>query len=215
MPGKLRIGVLASGGGTNLQAIIDNCKCGRIAGEVVVVISDVQCGALERTRAAGIPEHWLNRHDKERFPTREAFDIALRERLEQHEVQLVCLAGYLRIMTPELVGPFAGRMVNIHPALLPAFGGTGMWGHHVHEAVLDYGCKVSGCTVHFVSLETDGGPIILQRAVPVEEGDTTETLAARILPHEHALYSEAIQLFAEGRLKIEGRRVHILPQAVR
>ena len=215
MPGKLRIGVLASGGGTNLQAIIDNCKCGRIAGEVVVVISDVQCGALERTRAAGIPEHWLNRHDKERFPTREAFDIALRERLEQHEVQLVCLAGYLRIMTPELVDPFAGRMVNIHPALLPAFGGTGMWGHHVHEAVLDYGCKVSGCTVHFVSLETDGGPIILQRAVPVEEGDTTETLAARILPHEHALYSEAIQLFAEGRLKIEGRRVHILPQAVR
>ena len=215
MPGKLRIGVLASGGGTNLQAIIDNCKCGRIAGEVVVVISDVQCGALERTRAAGIPEHWLNRHDKERFPTREAFDIALRERLEQHEVQLVCLAGYLRIMTPELVDPFAGRMVNIHPALLPAFGGTGMWGHHVHEAVLDYGCKVSGCTVHFVSLETDGGPIILQRAVPVEEGDTTETLAARILPHEHALYSEAIQLFAEGRLNIEGRRVHILPQAVR
>ena len=215
MPGKLRIGVLASGGGTNLQAIIDNCECGRIAGEVVVVISDVQCGALERARAAGIPEHWLNRHDRERFPSREAFDIALRERLEQHEVQLVCLAGYLRIMTPELVDPFAGRMVNIHPALLPAFGGTGMWGHHVHEAVLDYGCKVSGCTVHFVSLETDGGPIILQRAVPVEEGDTTETLAARILPHEHALYSEAIQLFAEGRLKIEGRRVHILPQEVR
>jgi phosphoribosylglycinamide formyltransferase-1 len=212
MGSKLRIGVLASGGGTNLQAIIDNCKCGRISGEVVVVVSDVQCGALERARAAGIAEHWLNRHDKERFPSREAFDIALRERLEQHEVQLVCLAGYLRIMTPELVDPFAGRMVNIHPALLPAFGGKGMWGHHVHQAVLDYGCKVSGCTVHFVSLETDGGPIVLQRAVPVEEGDTTETLAARILPHEHALYSEAIQLFAEGRLKIEGRRVRIAPR---
>jgi phosphoribosylglycinamide formyltransferase-1 len=213
MPGKLRIGVLASGGGTNLQSIMDNCKRGNIAGEVVAVISDVQCGALERARNAGIPEHWLNRHDKQRFPTREAFDTAIRERLDQHDVQLVCLAGYLRIMTHELVDPYPGRMMNIHPALLPSFGGKGMWGHHVHHAVLDYGCKVSGCTVHFVSLETDGGPIILQRAVPVEEGDTPETLAARILPHEHALYSEAIQLFAEGRLKIEGRRVRILPRA--
>jgi phosphoribosylglycinamide formyltransferase-1 len=213
MAGRLRIGVLASGGGTNLQSIIDNCRCGRIDGEVVVVISDVQCGALERARSAGIPEHWLSRHDKVRFPTREAFDTAVRERLEQHGVELVCLAGYLRIMTPELVDPFAGRMMNIHPALLPSFGGKGMYGHNVHQAVLDHGCKISGCTVHFVWLETDAGPIILQRPVPVEEDDAPETLAARILPHEHDLYAEAIQLFAEGRLRIEGRRVRVLPRA--
>ncbi len=213
MADKLRIGVLASGGGTNLQAIIDNCKCGKIDGEVVVVISDVHCGALQRARDAGIPEYLLNRHDSERFPTRELFDRAVRERLEQHGVELVCLAGYLRIMTPEIVDPFAGRMMNTHPALLPSFGGKGMYGHHVHQAVLDYGCKFSGCTVHFVWLETDAGPIILQRPVPVEDDDTAETLAARILPQEHELYSQAIQLFAEGRLRIEGRRVRILPRS--
>jgi len=212
MAKKLRLGVLASGGGTNLQSIIDKCAAGRIDAEVAVVISDVQCLALERARKHGIPEHWLSRHDKVRFPTREAFDAGVLERLQQHQVELVCLAGYLRIMTSALVDPYAGRMINTHPALLPAFGGPGMWGHHVHQAVLDCGCKVSGCTVHFVSLETDGGPIILQRAVPVEEDDTPETLAARILPHEHELYSQAIQLFAEGRLRIEGRRVRVLPR---
>ncbi|UCC68283.1 MAG: phosphoribosylglycinamide formyltransferase [Armatimonadota bacterium] len=210
---RLRVGVLASGGGTNLQAIMDNCAAGRINAEVVVVISDVECGALERTRKAGIPAEHIDRRDKKRYPTREAFDRAVLERLRAQDAELVCLAGYLRVMTPELVDAYAGRMMNIHPALLPSFGGQGMWGHHVHQAVLDYGCKVSGCTVHFVWLETDGGPVILQSAVPVEEGDTPDTLAARILPHEHELYSQAIQLFAEGRLKIEGRRVHILPAA--
>ena len=215
MAKRLRLGVLASGGGTNLQAIIVNCAAGRVNGEVVVVISDVECGALARARKAGIPDHLLNRHDKQCFPTREAFDRAVVERLQAHHVDLVCLAGYLRIMTSELVDAYAGRMMNVHPALLPSFGGRGMWGHHVHQAVLDYGCKVSGCSVHFVSLETDGGPIILQRAVPVEEDDTPETLAARILPLEHDTYSQAIQLFAEGRLRIEGRRVRILPPAER
>jgi phosphoribosylglycinamide formyltransferase-1 len=215
MAKRLRLGVLASGGGTNLQAIIVNCAAGRVNGEVVVVISDVECGALARARKAGIPDHLLNRHDKRRFPTREAFDRAVVERLQAHHVDLVCLAGYLRIMTSELVDAYAGRMMNVHPALLPSFGGRGMWGHHVHQAVLDYGCKVSGCSVHFVSLETDGGPIILQRAVPVEEDDTPETLAARILPLEHDTYTQAIQLFAEGRLRIEGRRVRILPPAER
>jgi len=211
MAKKLRVGVLASGGGTNLQAIIDACATGKVDAELAVVISDVQCAALERARRAGIPEHWLSRHDKVRFPTREVFDTAVLERLEAHGAELVCLAGYLRIMTPVLTDALAGRMMNIHPALLPAFGGPGMYGHHVHQAVLDYGCKVSGCTMHFVTLETDGGPIILQRAVPVEEDDTPKTLAARILPHEHALYCQAVQLYAEGRLKIEGRRVRVLP----
>jgi phosphoribosylglycinamide formyltransferase-1 len=211
MPHSLRIGVLASGGGTNLQTIMDNCAAGRIDGRVVVVISDVECGALERARKAGIPAEHVDRRDKARFPNREAFDRAVLERLQSHKVELVCLAGYLRIMTPELVEAFSARMMNIHPALLPSFGGKDMWGHHVHQAVLDYGCKVSGCTVHFVSPGTDEGPIIVQQSVPVEEDDTPDTLAARILPLEHQLYSEAIQLFAEGRLKVEGRRVRILP----
>ena len=213
MAKKLWVGVPASGGGTNLQAIIDSCAAGNIDAEVVVVISDVECGALERARKAGIPAEHIDRRDKERYPTRQAFDRAVLDRLRQHDVELVCLAGYLRIMTPDLVEAYAGRMMNTHPALLPSFGGEGMWGHHVHQAVLDCGCKVSGCTIHFVWLETDGGPIILQRAVPVEEDDTPATLAARILPHEHEIYSQAIQLFAEGRLKIEGRRVRILPPA--
>jgi len=212
MPQRLRLGVLASGGGTNLQAIVDNCQAGRLQAEVVVVISDVECGALERARRAGIPQVWLNHRDKLLFPSRESFDRALLERLQAHRVDLVCLAGYLRIMTAELVDAYQGRMMNTHPALLPAFGGKDMWGHHVHQAVLDHGCKVSGCTIHFVTLEPDGGPIILQRAVPVEEDDTPETLAARILPHEHELYSQAIQLYAEGRLRIEGRRVRVLPK---
>ncbi len=215
MAEKLRVGVLASGGGTNLQSILDNCAAGRIDAEVVIVISDIECGALARARKAGIPAEHIDRRDKDRYPNREVFDRAVLERLQAHNAELVCLAGYLRIMTRELVDAFANRMMNIHPALLPSFGGQGMWGHHVHQAVLDYGCKVSGCTVHFVSLDTDGGPIILQRPVPVEEGDTPETLAARILPHEHALFSEAIQLFAEGRLKIDGHRVRILPSGQR
>jgi phosphoribosylglycinamide formyltransferase-1 len=202
--------VLASGGGTNLQAIIDACQSGRINGDVVVVISDVECGALDRAKKAGIAAVWIDRREKNRFPDREPFDRAIVEELRAHQAGLVCLAGYLRIMTHELADPYAGRMMNVHPALLPSFGGKGMWGHHVHQAVLDYGCKVSGCTVHFVSLETDGGPIILQRAVAVEEGDTPETLAARILPYEHETYVEAVSLFADGRVRIEGRRARIL-----
>lgn len=211
MARQIRLGVLASGGGTNLQAIIDNCASGRTDAQVAVVISDVECGALERARGAGIPAVWIDRRDKGLYPTREAFDGAMLACLREHRVELVCLAGYLRIMRPELVRAYDGRMLNTHPALLPSFGGEGMWGHHVHQAVLDYGCKVSGCTIHLVWPETDGGPIVLQRSVAVEEDDTVETLAARILPHEHELYSEAIQLFAEGRIEIEGRRVRILP----
>jgi len=211
MARQIRLGVLASGGGTNLQVIIDNCASGRIDAQVVVVISDVECGALERARGAGIPAVWIDRRDKGLYPTREAFDGAMLAGLREHRAELVCLAGYLRIMRSELVKAYDGRMLNTHPALLPSFGGEGMWGHHVHQAVLDYGCKVSGCTIHLVWPETDGGPIVLQRSVAVEEDDTAETLAARILPHEHELYSEAIQLFAEGRIRIEGRRVRILP----
>jgi phosphoribosylglycinamide formyltransferase-1 len=211
MAHKLRVGVLASGGGSNLQAILDGCATGLVAAEVVVVVSDRECGAQNRAQKADIPAVVVNQRDKARYPTRETFDAAVLEVLRAHEVELVCHAGYLR-MAPGLAEPYAGRMMNIHPALLPSFGGPGMWGHHVHQAVLDYGCKVSGCTVHFATAGTDEGPIILQRAVPVEEDDTAETLAARILPLEHELYPQAIQLFAEGRLRIEGRRVRILPE---
>jgi phosphoribosylglycinamide formyltransferase 1 len=211
MPNKLRLGVLCSGGGTNLQAILDNVAAGKLDAEVAVVVADRTCGALDRACAAGVPAVHIDRRNKELYPTREAYDEAVLEALQRHDVGLVLHAGYLRIMTRQLAEAYAGRMINIHPALLPAFGGKGMWGHHVHEAVLAYGCKISGVTVHFVTLETDSGPIILQRGVPVEEDDTPDTLAARLLPHEHALYSEAIQLFAEGRLRIEGRRVRILP----
>jgi phosphoribosylglycinamide formyltransferase-1 len=212
MAHSLRLGVLASGGGSNLQAILDAAAAGKLDAAVVVVVSDVECGAQERARQAGIAAVVVDRRDKARYPTREAFEVGLVEALRAHEVELVCHAGFLR-MAPSLAEAYAGRMMNIHPALLPSFGGPGMWGHHVHQAVLDCGCKVSGCTIHFATAGTDEGPIILQRCVPVEENDTAETLAARILPHEHALYPQAIQLFAEGRLRIEGRRVRILPKA--
>ncbi|MEM2892450.1 MAG: phosphoribosylglycinamide formyltransferase [Thermoplasmata archaeon] len=204
---RIRIGVLASGGGTNLQAIIDACERGEIDGEVVVVITNVpDAYALERARKHGI--------DAFCFPhkglTREQHEADIIECLEQHKVDLVCLAGYLRMLTPLFINKYAGRLMNTHPALLPSFGGAGMHGLHVHEAVLNYGCKVSGCTIHFVTQEVDGGPIILQKAVPVLEDDTPETLQERVLKEEHKLYPRAIQLFAQGKLKIEGRRVRIL-----
>jgi len=204
---RIRIGVLASGGGTNLQAIIDACERGEIDGEVVVVIANLpDAFALERARKHGI--------DAFCFPhkgyTREQHEADIIECLEQHKVDLVCLAGYLRMLTPVFIEKYAGRLMNTHPALLPSFGGAGMHGLKVHEAVLRYGCKVSGCTIHFVTQEVDGGPIILQKAVPVLEDDTPETLQERVLKEEHKLYPRAIQLFAQGKLKIDGRRVRIL-----
>lgn len=204
---RVRIGVLASGGGTNLQAIIDACERGEIDGDVVVVISNMpDAYALERARK--------HRIDAFSFPhkgvPREQHEADVIACLEQHKVDLVCLAGYLRMLTPVFIDKYAGRLMNTHPALLPSFGGKGMHGLKVHQAVLDYGCKVSGCTTHFVTLEVDGGPIILQKAVPVLEGDTAETLQERVLKEEHKLYPRAIQLFAQGKLKHDGRRIRIL-----
>ena len=204
---RIRIGVLASGGGTNLQAIIDACERGEIDGDVVVVISNIpDAYALERARK--------HRIDAFCFPhkgvTREQHEADIIACLEQHRVDLLCLAGYLRMLTPVLVDKYAGRAMNTHPALLPSFGGKGMHGLRVHQAVLDHGCKVSGCTIHFVSLDVDGGPIVLQKAVPVQEGDSAETLQERVLKEEHKLFPRAVQLFAQGKLKIEGRRVRIL-----
>lgn len=205
--GKTKVGVLVSGGGTNLQAIIDACERGEIKGEVAVVISDKSDAfALERARKKGIPAI----HIPPKGLKREEHEKLVDEALSKHGVDLVVLAGYMRILTPWLIQKYSGRMMNVHPALLPSFGGEGMYGEHVHEAVLKHGCKISGCTVHFVSTEVDGGPIILQESVPVLENDTPTTLANRIHPVEHRLYTKAVALYAARKLKIEGRIVRIL-----
>ena len=204
---RLRIGVLASGGGTNLQAIIDSCERGEIDGDVVVVITNVpDAHALKRAENHGIAAYCFPHEGA----TREEHETDVVECLEKHKVDLVCLAGYLRMLTPGMVDRYKGRILNTHPALLPSFGGKGMHGIHVHRAVLDYGAKVSGCTIHVVTAEVDGGPIVMQKAVPVLEDDTPETLQERVLKEEHKLYPRAIQLFAQGKVKIEGRRARII-----
>ncbi|MDH3365609.1 MAG: phosphoribosylglycinamide formyltransferase [Thermoplasmata archaeon] len=204
---RLRIGVLASGGGTNLQVIIDSCERGEIDGDVVVVISNVpDARALARAEKHGI-EAYCFPHEG---VTREQHEADIIDCLEKHKVNLVCLAGYLRMLTPLMINRYAGRILNTHPALLPSFGGKGMHGLNVHKAAIDYGVKVSGCTIHVVTLEVDGGPVVLQKAVPVLEDDTPETLQERVLKEEHKLYPRAIQLFAEGKVKVEGRRARII-----
>jgi phosphoribosylglycinamide formyltransferase-1 len=201
---KLRIGALASGGGTNLQAIIDRSQDGSLAAELAVVISNnPDAGALERARRAGIAALCI---DHRAYPSREAFDQAVVAALREAGVELVVLAGFMRLISGVFLEAFPGRIMNIHPALLPAFPGL-----HVQRQALEYGARFSGCTVHFVDGGVDTGPIIIQAAVPVLDGDTEATLAARILEQEHRIYPRAIQLFAEGRLRIEGRRVRIEP----
>jgi phosphoribosylglycinamide formyltransferase-1 len=198
---KIRIGVLVSGHGSNLQAIFDNIEQGRLSAEIAVVISDqADAFALERAKKHGIPGvHVEAKGYKNR---RDDYDALLVEELQRYNVELVVLAGFMRIITPTLLRAFPNRVLNIHPALLPSFPGL-----HVQKAALDHGVKFSGCTVHFVDEGMDTGPIIIQAVVPVLDNDTEDTLSARILKQEHVIYSRAIQLFAEGRLRIEGRRV--------
>jgi phosphoribosylglycinamide formyltransferase-1 len=205
---SLSIGVLVSGRGSNLQAILEACARPGFPAHVAVVISDRERAvALERARAAGVEALWINPKD---FADRGAFDRALVHELNARGVGLVCSAGFMRILSPVYVRAFAGRALNIHPSLLPAFPGL-----HAQRQALDHGAKVAGATVHFTDEGMDSGPIVLQAAVPVEPGDTEETLSARILVQEHRLYPEAIRLFAEGRLRIEGRRVIVTPEAGR
>lgn len=207
MSRRLRVGVLVSGRGTNLQALLDAQARDELSGEVVVVVSNVPgAPALERAARARVPTRVLPRSA---FPTRQAQHCAIADCLAAFAVDLVVLAGFNRILDPLVVERFAWRIINVHPSLLPAFAGT----LHAQAEALAYGVKVTGCTVHFVTNEVDGGPIILQAAVPVLEDDTVETLAARILREEHRLLPEAVRLFAAGRLRIEGRRVRILPAA--
>jgi phosphoribosylglycinamide formyltransferase-1 len=201
----VRIGVLVSGTGTTLQAILDACRAGEVPGQVVVVVSSrPEAFALQRARSTGVPALVLVPGD---FPSRQVYDAALADLLDAWEVDLVCLAGFVRILGPEFVRRFSGRILNIHPSLLPAFGGPGMYGERVHEAVLRSGAKISGCTVHLVDETPDGGPIVLQAAVPVRDDDTVATLAARVAEQERRLYPQAIRLYALGRLAVRGQRV--------
>ena len=203
-----RIAVLVSGGGTNLQALIDSRTRGELkSGEIALVIADrAGVKAIDRAGAAGI--------DCAVIPRREpGFEEKVLSALSAHTIDMVILAGFLGILSGDFIARFSGPIINIHPALIPSFCGEGYYGLHVHERALEYGVKVSGATVHFVSEECDGGPIVLQKAVPVEEGDTPETLQRRIMEQaEWVILPEAVSLFCQGRLRVEGRAVRILNQ---
>jgi len=199
---KLRLGVLASGRGSNLQAIIDNIEAGKLDAEVAVVISDKPAAyALERARNHGIPDKYINPGE---FPGKAEYEKSIVECLKENRVELVVLAGYMRLVGKVLLEAYTNRIMNIHPALLPSFPGT-----HGQRDAVEYGVRFSGCTVHFVDSGMDTGPIILQAVVPVMQDDDEDTLAARILQEEHKVYSQAIQLCAEGKLTLEGRKVRI------
>ena len=202
----LRVAVLASGRGSNLQAIIDAIEAGQVQAQIVAVISNKKDAvALDRARKHGLQELFVDPKPFAGQPdSREAYDRVLLEVLQQQNVELVLLAGYMKIVTAVLVNAFANRMMNIHPSLLPSFPGL-----EVQKKAIDWGCKLAGCTVHFVTEGVDEGPIIVQAAVPVLDSDTSEALAARILEQEHKIYPQAVQLFAEGRLKVNGRQVQI------
>lgn len=200
-----RIGVLISGSGSNLQAIINAVEQGGINGELALVISnDPEAYGLVRAANHQIPTTILVHTD---YPSREAYDRALVNSLEAAGIELVCLAGFMRVITPVFIEAFSGRIINIHPALLPAFPGT-----HGQGQTFAYGTRVAGCTVHFVDDQVDHGPIIIQAVVPVLPDDDEDALATRILRCEHKIYPEAVRLFCDGRLRIEGRKVKILDQ---
>jgi phosphoribosylglycinamide formyltransferase-1 len=194
-----RIGVLVSGRGSNLQALIEAARRGALGGEIAVVVSNVE-GALglERARQAGIPAVFRDHRGQKR----EDYDAAIVEILRAHRVDLVCLAGFMRLLSPVFVRAFPGRIVNVHPALLPAFPGL-----DAQRQAWEHGAKISGATVHLVDEGLDSGPLVAQEAVPVLSGDTVQTLAARILEAEHRLYPRAVRLLLDGRYRIEGRRV--------
>ena len=200
--------MLCSGGGTNLQALIDAVERGTIDGKIVLVIANAsKAYALERARQHGIPAVFVS---KKQAGSDEVFNDAILAKLREAGAQLVVLAGYLPIVGEQIVRAYEHRIINIHPALIPAFCGPGMYGHHVHEAVLRYGAKISGATTHFVDEQVDHGGVIMQRSVPVLEDDTPDTLAARVLTVEHEILPESVRLFCAGKLGVDGRRVHVL-----
>ncbi|MFZ5352513.1 MAG: phosphoribosylglycinamide formyltransferase [Bacillota bacterium] len=204
---KVRIAVLVSGGGTNLQALIDEIEKGGINGEIVLVMSDREGAyALTRAQKHGIKAVTVCRKS---YNDREAFNNAMLQELREVNAEFIVLGGFLSIFTSSFVKEYEGRIINVHPALIPAFCGNGFYGDRVHKAVIEYGVKVSGATVHFVDEGTDSGPIILQEVIAVAEDDTYESLAAKVLKLEHKLLPEAVKLYCDGKLRIEGRKVRI------
>jgi phosphoribosylglycinamide formyltransferase-1 len=204
---RLSLVVLASGGGTNLQAIIDHIEAGKLNAQIRAVISNnSKAGALERARNHHIPAIHLSH---KQFATPEEFDQKLLSILKENQTDMVVLAGYMKMLSPTVIREYKNRIINIHPALLPAFGGSGMYGIHVHEAVIKSGVKVTGVTVHMVDEVYDHGAIVMQKTVPVMDDDTPESVAERVLKVEHVAYSEAIQLFAEDKIEIRDNRAFI------
>jgi len=192
--------VFASGGGSNFQAIHNACENGTIPGRVVLVVaSSPQAGILDRAARAGIPTRIAAKSD-------DPLEI-----VQGYDVDIVALAGYMRLIPSHMVAAFADRMLNVHPSLLPAFGGKGMYGMRVHEAVVDHGVKVTGATIHLVDSAYDTGPIVLQEAIRIHSHETSADVSARVLEIEHRIYPQAIKLLAEHRLRRDGRRVHIFP----
>ena len=194
----LNIAVCVSGGGTDLQSIIDACEAGKINGQIRLVISNrKKAYGLERARLHGIQAEWIKDEDE------------ILKRFEEEKIEVVVLAGYLAIVGDKLLAQYKNRIINIHPSLIPSFCGSGFYGMHVHEAVFKRGVKVSGATVHFVTGEVDGGPIILQRAVDISDLETPEDIQARVLEIEHEILPEAVALYCEGRVSVENERVKI------
>ena len=204
-PSPINLAVLVSGSGTTLQNLIDKIAAGELDARIGLVIgSRAGLGGLQRAAGAKLMNFVVDRRE---FADCAAFSKEVFRLCDDAAVELVCLGGWLCLL--DIPESYAGRIMNIHPALLPGFGGQGMYGQRVHQAVLDHGCKVSGCTVHFVDASYDTGPIILQRTCPVLDDDTAETLAARVFEQEKAAYPEAVRLFQEGRLVVDGRRVRV------
>ena len=199
----MRVGVLVSGRGSNLRALLDALPAGGSPARVVCVLTNRPgCAALDHARSAGVPAHAFA---KSEYASRADRDAAMAEMLDQAGVDLVVLAGYDEVLGPAVLQPYAGRVINVHPSLLPAFAGT----LHAQEAALRHGVKVSGCTIHYVTEDVDGGPIIAQAAAPVLDDDDVERLSGRILEQEHRLLPHVVMLIAEGRVQLDGRRVRV------
>lgn len=207
----LRIAVMVSGQsrGSNMQAIIDACKSGKINGDVALVVgAKDDAPAMDRARAAGVSAVAISAKS---FASDEAYGDAVLAALRENRIDLICLAGYMRVLGQKIIDAYRDRILNVHPALIPSFCGKGMYGHHVHEAVIARGVKYTGVTVHFVDEDYDSGPIVIQTIVGVDSDDTADSIAAKVLVQEHKTYTDAIALFAQGRLRVVGRKVTILP----
>lgn len=208
-PKNVAVFVSGHGRGTNLQALLDACASGEISGRIGVVIGTrTDAPAMERARAAGVPAVTVSPRKYEE--DEDGYAEALLRLLNRYDVRLICLSGYMRKLPSAVVAAYPNAILNVHPALLPLFGGKGMYGEHVHRAAIESGMKVSGCTVHFVDDQYDTGPIILQSVVPILDDDTPQTLSARVLPEEHRIYVRAVQLTLDGQLHVQGRRVFIV-----